>query len=226
MKTIKLIPQALHERIQFNNCLVKVSIRQCNFKIMAYLPEHPGRRRVEKYIADIYSKHYKANINDFHPLLITIERPNGNIIAALGIRFADHQKLFAEEYSHENIENLFTENLKVDSNRKQTIEIGNLASSHNGYAKFLFVAMTKILFDWHFQWITFTAVPAVINVFRKLKLNPVEVCSAHISNLKHSSSDWGEYYQHSPKVMLGDIGNAHKFLQQLDSYQRINFQWV
>lgn len=226
MKAVYHIPQALYERIKNNHCLVHVSARHCQFTIKAYLPDDAGRTRVENYIHDIFRRHYKADVHDFHPLLITIENSNNEIISALGLRFADRQPLVAEEYSDKEISILLTENLKTFGDRKHTIEIGNLASSHSGYAKFLFVAMTKILADWNFQWLTFTAVPSVINVFKKLKLNPVEVCMAHLKNLKTSYSDWGDYYQHNPRVMLGDITSAHRFLEQQGSYQRINFQWV
>ena len=226
MVPVKQIPDDLYNRIKQNNCLVRVSVRQCQFKISAYLPEHPDRSRVEQYISDVFKNHYDAQVHDFHPLLITIENSLGDIIAALGMRFADYQRLFAEEYSHKQIDHLFTESFKVAGDRKHTIEIGNLASSHSGYAKFLFVAMTRILAEWQFQWLTFTAVPAVINVFKKLKLNPVEVCRAHLRDLKIGSSDWGDYYQHNPRVMLGDITSAHQFLQQQGSYQRIGFQWL
>ena len=226
MNAVNNIPQTLYERIRNNHYLVSVSVRHCQFTIKAHLPDASDRPRVEQYIQTIFSRHYKASVNDFHPLLITIENHNNEIIAALGLRFADHQRLVAEEYSEKDISHLFNEKLNVHGERKHMIEIGNLASSHSGYAKFLFVAMTRILADWHFQWLTFTAVPSVINVFKKLKLNPVEVCMAHLNNLKTSRSNWGEYYQHKPRVMLGDISNAHRFLEQQGSYQRINFQWV
>lgn len=226
MNAVNHIPQTLYEKISKNPCLVNVSVRHCQFTIKAYLPDDTNRVRVEHYIQNIFHKHYKASVNDFHPLLITIENQHNEIIAALGLRFADHQRLVAEEYSEKDISHLFSEKLDIHSERKHMIEIGNLASSHSGYARFLFVAMTRILADWHFQWLTFTAVPSVINVFKKLKLNPIEVCNAHLNNLKTSCSDWGEYYQHKPRVMLGDIRNAHHFLEQQGSYQRINFQWV
>ena len=220
------IPQTLVERIRRDRNLVSVSVRHCQFSIRAYLPDDSDRTRVEEYIQTIFSKHYKASVNDFHPLLITIENNHNEIIAALGLRFAEQQRLVAEEYSDKEAEYLFSEHFKINGERKNIIEIGNLASSHSGYAKFLFVAMTRILTDWHFQWLTFTAVPSVINVFKKLKLNPIEVCMAHLSNLKYSNSNWGEYYQHNPRVMIGDIRSANHFLEQQGSYQRINFQWV
>lgn len=226
MNAVNNIPQTLYDRIRQNNCLVNVSVRHCQFTIKAYLPDDAERNRVENYIQNIFSKHYKASVHDFHPLLVTIENASNEIIATLGLRFADHQRLVAEDYSHREVNHLLNENLNVYGDRKHMIEIGNLASSHSGYARFLFVAMTKILSDWHFQWLTFTAVPAVLNVFKKLKLNPVEVCMAHLHDLKVSNSDWGEYYQHQPRVMLGDITTAHRFLEQQGCYQRINFQWV
>ena len=220
------IPSGLLCRIKQNQDLVRVSIRQCNFVVRAYLPESDGRKTVEAYIHEVFRKRYGAHVVDFYPLLITIENCQGEIIAALGLRFASEHALVVEDYAHQNMSALLERNLHASGQRKNMIEVGNLASSHSGYAKFLFVAMTRILSDWHFQWLAFTAVPSVLNVFRKLKLNPVEVCDACHEDLQGSQSDWGDYYQHQPRVMLGDILSAHQYLEQQGSYQRIDFQWV
>lgn len=190
------------------------------------MPDDTDRARVESYIQNVFRKHYQADVRDFHPLLMTIENGSGEIISALGLRFAHEQKLVAEAYARQDIGQLFNEKLHINAHREHMIEIGNLASSHSGHAKFLFVAMTRVLSDWHFRWITFTAVPAVINVFRKLQLKPVEVCPAQLKDLTNTRSDWGAYYQHQPRVMLGDIASAHSFLEQQGSYQRLDFQWL
>lgn len=220
------IPKVLIQQLQQNDYLATVSIKQTNFIVRAYLPEHIERARVENYIANVFSESFNADLKEFMPLLVTFENQNGEIFAALGIRFADQQILFAEQYSHKEIDTVVLEKFNILDKREHIVEIGSLASTKSGYAHHLFLAMTKILTSWRYQWLTFTGIPAVINVFRKLKLNPIELCNATIKDLVHSDTNWGSYYDKNPKVMIGDVFNANNYLEQHNCYQNMEFRKV
>ena len=217
------IPKSLYNQIQKNNCLATVTLENNNYVIRAYLPIHEERARVESYIEKIFRNKFDANLREFLPLLITLENEHGEIFAALGIRFADKQMLFAEQYTHKEIDSVVLEKFNILDKREHIVEIGSLASSKSGYARYLFLAMTKILTSWRYRWLTFTAIPVVINVFKKLRLNPVELCNATIKDLVHTKTNWGSYYDKNPRVMIGDVFSANTYLEQNNCYGNMEF---
>ena len=217
------IPFALFRRLLNNNNLATVSINQREHLIKAFLPSHQVRRDIENYIAGVFRHRFSARLDDFMPLLVILEKPDGEIAAALGIRFADQQTLFAEQYIHKEIDHVVLEQFNILDHREHIIEIGSLASTESGYARHLFLAMTKILTQWKFQWLTFTAIPVVVNVFKKLKLNPIEICNAKLKDLANTKTDWGSYYDKNPKVMIGDVFAANQYLEKINAYRNMIF---
>lgn len=220
------VPRVLTQQLQKNDYLATVRIKQTQYIIRAYLPTHSERARVENYIASVFKQSFAADLQDFLPLLITFENTAGEIFAALGMRFADQQILFAEQYSHKDIDSVVLEKFNFLDTREHIVEIGSLASTESGYARYLFLAMTKILTNWRYQWLTFTAIPAVVNVFKKLRLNPIELCSATIKDLVHTNTNWGTYYDKNPKVMIGDVFNANNYIEQINGYSNMEFAKV
>jgi hypothetical protein len=45
----------------------------------------------------------------------------------------------------------------------------------------------------------------VLNVFRRLRLEPQPLCRADKALLGAAADDWGSYYDHHPVVMAGRI---------------------
>ena len=56
-----------------------------------------------------------------------------------------------------------------------------------------------------FSWVVFTGADTVLNVFRRLRLEPQPLCTADKSLLGDAAGDWGTYYDHHPVVMAGRI---------------------
>lgn len=218
------IPAAVTHQLLANNTLATVTINEGIHIIKAYLPSHSDRTTIENYIAEVFKHKFSASLNEFMPLLVTFEQEDGSISAALGIRFADQQTLFAEQYTQKEIDHVVLEQFNILDKREHIVEIGSLASTQSGYARHLFLAMTKILTQWRYQWLTFTAIPAVLNVFRKLRLNPVELCNATLKDLINTTTDWGNYYDKNPKVMIGDVFSANTYLEQHHGYRNMSFQ--
>ena len=110
----------------------------------------PERARVEAFIKDIYKKSYGAEIQVDYPVLMSVRNANGDILAAVGFRYADKAPLFLEHYTHQPI------NTILSCLRSEIVEIGNLASDGNGASIFLFAALASYLNNKKIRYATIT----------------------------------------------------------------------
>lgn len=193
--------------------------------VKAYRSWDGGRTQVENYIADVFQKQHGAVVNQFMPLLITLECEAGNILAVAGLRTAAGEKLFLEQYMDFPIEKIVSSKLSQKSNRNHIAEIGNLASTKQGASRYLFVALTALLVEWDLTWLAFTGTHQVLNVFSRLGLNPVQVCRADPQRLE-SASHWGTYYDNNPQVMVGDVLGGFKALNDYHLFDAIALNLV
>ena len=172
----------------------------------------PQRGELEDFIHARYTAIYQANIEHFLPfLLATWQGPL--LQGALGLRPGASGAFFVENYLDINIEDVVAHQQGEFVPRAQIIETGNLAGSR-GSSQLLFVLLTEVLYKAGFRWITFTATPMVINILHRLGFAPQVVCEADVSRLGEHAKDWGTYYDNKPSVVIGNIEQAYKTLQQ------------
>lgn len=63
----------------------------------------PERVRVEDFIKGIYKDKYGADIKVSYPILMSVRNSAGDILAAVGFRYAADEKLFLEQYTNQPI---------------------------------------------------------------------------------------------------------------------------
>ncbi|HEY8118600.1 MAG TPA: thermostable hemolysin [Methylophilaceae bacterium] len=184
------------------------------------LNEHNSqdRNKVEDFIRERFSATHGACINIFMPRLLSLRTIHDEMIAAIGLRAAIDGRLFLETYLNRPIESLLQERLGVAIGREEIIEVGNLSTLYPGAARWLIVAVTALLKTEGYKWVVFTGTPTLRNGFHRLGLRPVELGKATIHHLPaHERAMWGNYYDHSPMVMAGDIEHGyHSLLMQRD----------
>lgn len=168
---------------------------------------------IRLFIQDIYFRHYKAKIDITYPFLMAVLDKNNNILAAVGFRYADVDKLFLEQYLDDKIENILSEKYHTNISRTKIVEIGSLASSGNGMSKFLFIALATYLRKFGYYYAVMTGTSKLRENFRKLNLRPEIICRASQDKLFNNNEDWGSYYDTNPKVMVGDIDRGYKMLK-------------
>jgi len=167
------------------------------------------RTKVENFIKDIYAESYGAVINVDYPILMSVRNAHGDILAAVGFRYAEEEELFLEQYTNMAIENV----LKVSRNK--IVEIGNLASAGGGASIFLFTALSSYLSNQGVEYAALTGTESLYKTFKKMGLNPTNICNAKIELLKNNNEYWGSYYDTSPKVIVGSLLEGFKKLQKV-----------
>lgn len=173
-----------------------------------YTAGSPGREKVENYIGDQFNAIYNAKISSFMPYLITMNCAGG-ISATAGMRPADQQALFLEQYLGQPIEQVLLEHTTTPMSRHHIVEIGNLAATRRGSSQLLFLVLTGLLHSTHFKWIVFTGNQQIAKSLQRLGVELHSLADADSELLSlDKKSDWGSYYQSNPHVFCATIAQG------------------
>jgi len=166
---------------------------------------HPRRRDAEDFVREVFFNAYRARLDAFYPLLVSMACPDGEYAAVAGVRPAGGEALFSEHYLDEPVEKI----LNVD--RQKIVEIGNLAPASAGQARWLICTLTAFLTGAGFTHVVFTAVPRLKNAFRRMGLPLTRHADARQEQLpERQATEWGSYYESKPAVYSGDIRVGHR----------------
>jgi hypothetical protein len=214
--------------------LVQKNVADYRYEINCHQIEDLSRKRSEIFVKDIFHRQYQVNLDEFYPLLLNLSSPfsreqEKNIIdeniydlkkdarfikqqvkeinAVAGIRSADSGSLFSEYYLSSKVEDYARCHLKQWILRKSIVEVGNFTPANMKQVPALITSMIGFLTGVGYSCVVFTGVSWVPTAFKRLGLPLHPIADANVNCLpKDIQQQWGEsYYQHQPKVYLGDI---------------------
>lgn len=196
---------------------------QRSMSLSLALKDDVERGAVEGFIRDRFAAVHHAEINHFLPELLALVDSHARLTAAVGARLAVAEPLFIEQYLHNPIEHAVS--LIADSpvERRQIVEVGNLASRNAGSARLIIVAMTWLLARHGLEWVVFTGAATLINSFQRLGLDPLLLCDADPSRLTEGQEHWGSYYDQHPQVFVGNIRYGLEQLETSGVLARLGF---
>ena len=153
-----------------------------------------GRKPLEGFIHRIFQHTYGAEVRTFYPNL-TAFTTCGRIRGVVGYRDGVAQPLFSEQYLDTPVEKVMTTHLDQIVERRHVVEVGNLALSGMGEARWVIAAMTVLLQAAGYRWVLFTAVKPLFNAFQRLGLRPVQIAIPDPKRLPDGGNYWGSYYE-------------------------------
>lgn len=162
------------------------------------------RMEVERYIQDIFARHYGAQVTAFAPNLVLLEQA-GQMVAAAGWRSADAGKLFLERYLDLPIEQILGKLAERPVARDRIVEVGNLAASMPGGSLRVITTLAAHLGGFGTEWVVFTATQELIGIFSRLGLPLLALSKADPARLGDEARHWGSYYDTQPIVVAGQI---------------------
>jgi hypothetical protein len=165
-------------------------------------------KAVEDFIINTYAKVYGAKIGVHYPILMSVRDEGGNILAALGFRYAGNAPLFLEQYLSHPVEQI------LDTPRTSITEIGNLASVGGGASIFLFAALSAYLDGKNQTHAVITGTNFIEKRLRSLGLKPTRLAPANPDLLLHKDENWGTYYATKPHVLAGQVACGYRRLQK------------
>lgn len=172
-----------------------------------------GRREIEAFIHKTFDRAYGADVRHYMPRLMSLRDEAGTPLAALGFRFAAGGRLFLEQYLDDPIESRLAAGIRAPLARTGIVEVGNLAVAHAGGARWLIAALTAYLAGGGYRWAVFTAVPGLVNAFRRLGIPLIALAAADIARLPpEERASWGTYYDSAPTVMAASVEQSFNAL--------------
>jgi len=181
-------------------------------------PKHADWRATTGTIAMVYRKAYGARLTRFMPRLLRVVGDQGATRAVIGMRSAAEERLFLETYLDVPIEQAILDKTGESYERGVIVEIGNLAESRPGDARLGIIAGTMYLHTLGYRWVVCTAVPQLLNAFKRLGIESIDLVAADPARIpEEQRSQWGSYYDERPIVCVVDIARGFASLRDFDN---------
>lgn len=190
-------------------------------RLEQHLQGDPARGEAERYIQNRFFDTHGADVRLFMPELWALRGADEALSATAGIRLAEHDTLFLEQYLDHPIEQLAANVAGGEVPRSAIVEVGNLAASNIGSARLCIITVTWLLTQRGFEWVTFTGNASLVNSFHRLGLRPVPLSPADPLRLGEQRHEWGRYYQTRPSVHIGNIRTGFAHLSRLGLFERL-----
>lgn len=176
-------------------------------ELATYEREDAQRPTVERFIQDAFAARHGARIHSFMPTLIALEGRERRICGVVGFRNGGCEPLFLEQYLSQPVERVLSERVGTRVSRDEIVEVGNLASLSCRAAFHLAALLPRFLIDRGNRWIVFTATRAIRNMLEQFQVPAIELAGA-TRECVHLGDNWGQYYDHDPRVMAGYLPNG------------------
>ncbi len=169
-------------------------------------PVDDERKSAEQFINEGYAKHFEAHLAEFSPIILTVKDFHSNrILGAVGLRYADGQSLFSENYLSESIESLLTEKNNQKIKRKQIIELSHFVVDQNTDVNVVFPMIGQFLKTLDVDWAVYTLSRPIKSAFQRLGIQLTHLQHAYAGAVKGGKTDWGHYYDFKPAVYFSNI---------------------
>lgn len=169
---------------------------------------HPRRGEIETFIEARFDRAFGARLPRHYPILIGLWADDGgDLQAAAGVRFAEDEPLFLERYLDGSVEQAIAVAFGRPISRGSIVEIGSLASDSPEASLRLFGALSAWLAAEHGRrFAVATARPELERLLVRAGFGLLALGPADPDRLGEGASDWGSYYDRTPRVFAGEIG--------------------
>lgn len=172
-------------------------------------PDAADRPALEAYIREVFRQAHGASIRHFLPQLMSLRDGKGELLAVCGLRHAEHETLFLENYLDAPVESVLSHKIGLEVARNDIVEVGNLAVADPVHARSLLASISLYLHGSGTHWAVFTGLATLRNSLRKLNMQVHALAEASIARLpSEEQAHWGSYYQDGPQVMAVRRGTA------------------
>lgn len=179
-------------------------------------PRCSGRIEAEGFVRRAFALAYGADVTHFLPSLMTLHSDQRQLLAVLGLRAADHERLFLEQYLDLPVEQQLGAAAGGAVARASLVEVGNFAVGAAGGGRWLITALTAYLYSAGRDWAVFTCGPELKNAFHRMGIALVDLGPADPARLEAGEwARWGSYYRQRPRVMAARVAQSHAVLAGL-----------
>jgi len=185
-----------------------------------WLDGDPQRPAAEAFIRARFQDTYNADVRVFHPCLLGVTRDGHSITSVIGFRPAGSGKFFLESYLDGSAEQLLTAATGESIQRKQVVEVGNLASIDPESFRFLMIGLITLLDRLpDTRWMVCTVGEKLIRLLRRTRFFPIVINQASAERLSPEDGKWGSYYRHARSVVAGNVAYGMLELKRQNIWQ-------
>lgn len=180
-------------------------------------PGQPARDAFEAFVAARFELAYGARIAATYPLIAGLRGPDGAVLAAAGVRFAEAGPLFLERYLDGPVEDEASRTFGSPVTRDAIVEIGAFASAHPICSMQLFEALPPWLAAVAGRRIAVATLrPELARTLGRAGFGLRPIADADPARLGEEAAAWGSYYAGAPKVYAGRVtgGDALAHLRE------------
>ncbi|ENM5750815.1 thermostable hemolysin [Vibrio mimicus] len=190
-----------------------------DLKLEVISPTHPRWDEAIALVHERYQQAFDANLTSFMPAYLALLDQN-EMKSVCGFRIAEQEPLFLEQYLDEPADEILAHRFACSIPRSRLIEFGHLASFGRGLSAYHFRLMAQQLVAMGFEWCIFTATDPLHALMRRFGLQPTLIAKASPTRIPDASQVWGTYYQHSPRILAGNLVQGCARLNQLSLNQK------
>jgi len=158
--------------------------------------------RLREFVEARYQQVHGAHVRQLLPVQLALYH-GLELVAVIGLRPAEAERLFLEHYLNAPIERLLSAQLGAPVVRREVVEVGNMVAA-SGWGRMAILSATAYLAGQIFRYVAFTATRTLRSGFQRLGMQPRLLAPAPASAVP-DQAQWGGYYQQSPCVMWGAI---------------------
>ena len=194
------------------NKLLENKVVKNQYRIELVSKASSCRSKVEAFIQASYQKHFSAHLSSFFPLILSITRISDNtLLGAVGVRYANDEKLFSECYVNEPIEDsIFANETDLSTGlitRNKIIELGNFVVRKNTDIKTVVPMISKFVKSLDVEWTVYTLTRPIKTHFQRLGIDLCFLSDANLEAVNGAAADWGNYYRFKPAVYYSSVKN-------------------
>ncbi|MCW8870190.1 MAG: thermostable hemolysin [Proteobacteria bacterium] len=172
------------------------------------------RQTIEQFIQQQYKQHFDAEIHHFFPVLISVYRSsNDALIGTVGIRYADHDDLFSEQYLTQPVEQLLKAQTGETIERSSVIELGHFALAHRRFLVPVVRAIAQFIGQLQVDWTVYTLSQPMVKAVNRLNIPTQFLGFACAEQLRDQDNQWGQYYRLKPAVYCSHTTTAIEAIQ-------------
>jgi len=180
----------------------------------------PRRPDAEAFIRARFQDTYNAEVCVFHPYLLGVTRADQRITSVIGFRPARCGQFFLESYLDGAAEQLLTDATGETIQRRQVVEVGNLASADTESFRFLMIGLITLLDRLpETRWMVCTVGEKLIRLLRRTRFFPIVIDQASAERLSPEDGRWGSYYRHARSVVAGNVAYGMRELKRQNIWQ-------
>ncbi|AEH32770.1 delta-VPH [Vibrio anguillarum] len=182
-------------------------------------PSHPRWLEAIHLVRERYQQAFDARLITFMPAYLAL-LDHDEMKSVCGFRVAQQEPLFLEQYLDQPADEILSQRFDCRVSRSALIEFGQLASFGRGLSALHFTLIAQQLVDLGYEWCVFTATDPLHALMRRFGLQPTLIAKASASCIPNANQIWGSYYQHSPRILAGNLAQGLALLNRFHLNQK------